>query len=74
MALLNDLKPGKTGSISINSLMTLPTYTVAGLPPAAGHSGRLIQVSNGNAGQPCVAISNGTSWLRIPLGAAVAAT
>jgi hypothetical protein len=54
--------------------MTLPTYTVATLPSAAAHPNRLIWVSNGNSGVACAAISNGTSWLRIVPGVAVAAS
>ncbi len=74
MALSNDLTSGRTGSKSINKAMTLPVYTVATLPSAAEHPQRWIWVSNGNAGQPCPAVSNGTAWLRIAPGLAVAAT
>jgi hypothetical protein len=52
----------------------LPTYTVAELPAAVGNAGALVYCSNGNAGVACLAISNGTNWLRIGLGAAVAAS
>ena len=34
----------------------------------------MIWVTNGNAGAPCAAISNGSAWLRIIPGTAVAAT
>ncbi len=58
-------------SISATSI-TLESYTVSNLP---SHSaGRLIYVSNGDAGSPCLAASNGSSWLRINLGSAVSAT
>ena len=50
----------------------LPTYTVAGLPVAADNAGRIVRCSNGNAGAACLAVSNGTSWLRVVFGAAVA--
>lgn len=46
-----------TGSI------TLPAYTVATAPSAAGLTGTLIYVSNGLAGAPTVAVSNGTNWI-----------
>ncbi len=52
---------------------TLPTFTVAGVPAAAGNAGKLIYVSNGAAGSPVVAFSNGTDWLRVDTLAAVAA-
>ena len=74
MALSNDAHPGRMGAEAANKTHTLPTYTVATLPSAAGHPQRLIWVSNGNAGVACMAVSNGTSWLRITPGAAVAAT
>jgi hypothetical protein len=72
--LTNDLTPGRTGSKSINSMMTMPVYTVATVPAAATYPNRMIVVSNGNAGVACLAWSNGTSWLRIVPGAAVAAS
>lgn len=74
MALTNDPKFGQMGSNAITKSHKLSTYTVASLPSASAHTNRLIIVSNGNAGAPCLAYSNGTSWLRIVPGAAVAAT
>ena len=56
---------------------TLATYTVAELAadyPAASHPSAAVYCTNGDAGSPCLAVSNGTSWLRIALGAAVAAS
>lgn len=50
----------------------LPTYAVATLPAAASSSGMLVICSDGDAGSPCLALCNGTAWLRIVLGAAVA--
>jgi hypothetical protein len=50
----------------------LPAYTVAGAPSAAGLTGTLIYVSNGLAGAPCVAVSNGTNWIS-PAGTTIAA-
>jgi len=51
----------------------LPTYTVAQLPAAsAANDGQLVRCSNGAAGQPCLALSDGANWLRVTLGAAVA--
>lgn len=74
MALPNDPRHGQIGSKSLVKALALPTYTVATAPPAASYAGRLIHVSNGASGQPCLAYSNGTSWLRVLLGAAVAAS
>lgn len=72
MPLKNDLKHGETGSASTNRALVLSAYTVATAPAAADYEGRLIYVSDGAAGSPCVAYSNGVSWLRISLGAAIA--
>lgn len=58
----------------VTGAITLPTYTVATLPAAADNSGMLVHCSNGAAGSPCLAYSNGTDWLRIVFGAAVSAT
>jgi hypothetical protein len=69
--------PGKYGKIRgshVNAAAALPTYTVASVPSASENKGRIIYVSNGAAGSPCLAFSNGTSWLRVLLGVAVAAT
>ena len=52
----------------------LSSYTVAelaaGFPPSA-NGGAVVYCTNGNSGSPCLAVSNGTNWLRIALGAAV---
>ena len=42
---------------------TLPTYTVATAPDASSvTAGTIIYVSNGEAGDPCIAVSDGTDW------------
>jgi hypothetical protein len=43
--------------------VTLPTFTVASAPSAAGLTGTIIYVSNGRAGAPTIAVSNGTNWI-----------
>lgn len=50
----------------------LPAYTVASAPAATGLAGTTIYVSNGRAGAPCVAVSNGTNWIS-PAGTTIAA-
>ena len=57
----------------VTGMVTLPTYTVAGAPAATGNTGAMIYVSNGAAGSPVVAFSNGTNWLRCDTLAAIAA-
>jgi hypothetical protein len=81
------LRAKRTGSThghgsAIRSLATgegiqYPSFTVAqltGTMSAANNPRRIVWVSNGNAGAACLAVSDGTNWLRIALGAAVAAT
>lgn len=72
MPLSNDLTFGRPRGNAITKALSLQPYTVATVPSASANQGRLISVSNGAAGQPCLAYSNGTAWLRVLLGAAVA--
>lgn len=52
----------------------VPTYTVAGAPSAAtAGAGTLIYVSNGAAGSPILAFSDGTDWKRSDTGGTIAA-
>ncbi len=39
--------------------------------PAASYTGAIVYCTNGNGGTACLAVSNGTSWLRVALGAAI---
>lgn len=53
----------------------VPTYTVAGAPSAdTAGAGTVIYVSNGAAGSPILAFSDGTDWLRSDTGAAISAS
>ena len=65
---------GALWSAYLSGPAKLGVYTVATAPDATTHTAGIIFVSDGNAGSPCIAVSNGTSWLRIALGAAVSAT
>lgn len=58
---------GFIGEIQLNS------YTVATVPSAAANPRDLIYVSNGAAGSPVLAFSNGTNWLRVDTLAAISA-
>lgn len=66
---------GFVGDVTGNVVgsVQLPTYTVASAPSAASLTGTLIYVSNGLAGAPCVAVSNGTNWIS-PAGTTIAAS
>lgn len=78
MSIKPELPRGQIGSAAINAALadavTADEYTVTTLPAAADHKGKTISVTDGAAGSACLAYSNGTAWLRILLGAAVAAT
>ena len=53
---------------------TLPTYTVTTANALATKpAGKLIYVSNGLAGAPCIAVGDGTNWIS-PAGTAIAAS
>lgn len=64
---------GFVGSVtgSVSGAVSLPAYTVA-TAPAVGAAGTIIYVSDGNAGAPTVAVSNGTNWIAAS-GIAIAA-
>jgi hypothetical protein len=72
----NGFEGNVTGNVTgtVTGAVTLPTYTVAGVPSASANARKLIYVSNGAAGSPVVAFSNGTSWLRCDTLAAISAT
>ena len=69
---VGDVTGNVTGSVA--GAVTLPTYTVTSanaLTPKT--AGKLIYVSNGLAGSPCIAVGNGTNWIS-PAGTAISAT
>lgn len=71
------LRRGKTGTKAANAAfqpVTGNTFTVATLPPANANVGRVVYVSNGKAGSPCAAVSDGTNWKVVDIGANVAAS
>jgi hypothetical protein len=54
--------------------VTPPTYDVAGAPDASNYvAGTIAYVSNGAAGSPILAFSDGTDWLRSDTGTAITA-
>jgi hypothetical protein len=67
------------GNIVIDNLrhVRLRSYTVAQLEALPSTpAGQVVRCSNGDSGQPCLAVSKGTTqgWARVPLGANVSAT
>jgi len=72
-----ELKRGQSGSSAANDTFQPKddtAYTVATLPAAASNVGRTVYVSDGSAGSPCAAISDGTNWKVVAIGATVAAS
>jgi hypothetical protein len=65
---------GNVEAVVVSGTVLVPdTYTVATVPAAASFTGGVIYVSNGAAGAPVLAFSNGTNWLRVDTLAAIAA-
>jgi hypothetical protein len=59
----------------VTGAIKVPTYTVAGAPSAStAGAGTLIYVSNGAAGSPILAFSDGTNWKRSDTGGTIAAS
>jgi hypothetical protein len=50
------------------------TFTVANVPSAAGRTGALVYISDGAAGSPGLAVSDGTNWKVVTISATTAAT
>lgn len=59
-------------AVNNEDVMYGQTFTVATLPTAVASG--LIYVSDGAAGDPILAFSDGTDWLRSDTGAAVSAS
>ena len=59
-----------TGGTMSGVLITLPSYAVSALP-SAGTAGRLVFCTDGDGGNKCLAVDDGTAWKRIALGATV---
>ena len=54
--------------------VTLPTYTVLTANALATKpAGKMIYVSDGLAGEPCIAVGDGTNWIS-PAGTAIASS
>ena len=71
----NDVLVADANKLSFKLPPLLPSTTVAAAPSAAtAGAGAAIYVSDGDSGSPCLAVSDGTTWRRIALGAAISAT
>ena len=59
-----------TGGTISGTIMTLKSYDVAGVP-SASPAGQMIYVTDGNAGAATVAVSDGSNWKVVALGATI---
>ena len=50
------------GYTNLDGPAYLPSFLVATLPSAALHDGRIVQVTDGDYGNPCLARSDGSNW------------
>lgn len=58
---------------NVTGFATLPTYTVTSANALSTKpAGKIIYVSNGLAGAPCIAVGDGANWIS-PAGTAIAA-
>ncbi len=53
------------------SVVELSTYAILDLPPASDHPDGIVKTSDGAAGSPILAFSDGTNWKRSDTGATV---
>ena len=61
--------------ITVQNFFSLPSANTANTNAVTSTSaGQLAFVTDGATGQPCLAVHNGTSWLRVTLGAAIASS
>ena len=66
----NSISTGVAYADPAVTLVQFQAYTVATVPSATT-AGQMIYVSNGAAGNPVMAFSNGTNWLRVDTLAAI---
>jgi len=59
-----------TGGTISGTIVTLKSYNVAGVP-SASPAGQMIYVTDGNAGAATVAVSDGSAWKVVALGATI---
>ena len=59
-----------TGGTISGTIMTLRSYAVSGVP-SASPAGQMIYVTDGNSGAATVAVSDGSNWKVVALGATI---
>lgn len=63
-----------TGIVKINNLIELTPRTTAQLNALTVTEGALAYCSDGDTGDACLAVYDGSNWVRISLGATISAT
>lgn len=63
-----------SGRVTVQDILKLTPKTTAELEALSAFEGDVAYCSDGDTGSKCVAIYNGTDWLRISLGAAIASS
>ena len=63
-----------SGRVTVQNILKLTPRTTAQLEALSAFEGDVAYCSDGDAGSKCIAIYDGTNWLRIALGAAISET
>ena len=71
---LNQLgEPTVTVPSVTDTTVVLKSFVVADLP-SVGTADKVVYCTNGDGGSPCLALDNGSAWVRVNLGSAVSAS
>jgi len=63
-----------SGRVTIQDILKLTPKTTAQLEALSAFEGDIAYCSDGDGGSKCVAIYDGSNWLRVALGSAISAT
>ena len=64
-----------TGRVKIEDVLRLQTQSTATVESLTSIAeGDIVYVTDGDSGDPCLAVYNGTNWLRVSLGTAISST
>ena len=67
---INESSVNITGGTISGTIMTLRSYAVSAVP-SASPAGQMIYVTDGNSGAATVAVSDGSNWKVVSLGATI---
>ena len=73
IATLNVGDVSLTGGTISGILITLPSYATSALP-SPGTAGKIVFVTDGDGGDKCLGVDDGSAWKRVALGATCSAT